>query len=535
MSSQSITNKLIANIKQTSNSTITTINSEKVICIDSSKNAIGINTLNPSHALTISGNIDNSFNAVKAPYLYITNSGEINELSTNFLFALDASINDLSSTNADFTFINGINADITNLDVSNITIKSNFLQVETISCDDLSVINLDVSIINCNTKGIFNDLSINGTLNAPEGFKLENADLSNISVDVSGDISFLICNTISAENISCGFLDVAQKLDVSFIDTNSMFILNDLSINRHLSVNGKAFFTTISANDIQIGLSGLTEFVENTTQNLFSGDNNEETVTFGTVNINNKLNMIGSTTEINLIQNTKIIQGDLRPTSLRIPTAPGPNQDSENYIYFDTTNTLYIGDISFGIKNNILYFNCDNDISGQRPEDFSFNKAENKYNILNYNNLIIEKPATLTQTKYGNYSDFKFIPLKFDESSPKFSTDSNKSYLEITTDNVNFELYANVSLKFYNKIPNDVELNNYIFGVCDISNSDHLYTSIQNSIMVFDNSFNYANSSINYYGKFNNNTNYPRLQFFVGSVKDNSFIYIDSLSVTIKF
>ena len=527
MSSQSITNKLIANIKQTSNSTITTINSEKVICIDSSKNAIGINTLKPSHALTISGNSDNTFNAVKAPYLYITNSGEINELSTNFLLINDASINDLSSTNADFTSINGINADISNLDVSNITIKSNFLQVETISCDDLSVINLDVSIINCNTEGTFNILTVNGTLNAPEGFTLPNADLSNISVDVSGNISFLICNTISAENISCGFLDVAQKLDVSFIDTNYMVIQDDLS------VNGKAFFTTISANDIQIGLSGLTEFIENTTKDLYSGDN-DETATFGTVNINNNLNMISSTAEITLGDNTKIIEGDLRPTSLRIPSVPGPNR-SENYIYFDNTKNLYIGDEFIPFSNNILYLKCDNDISGQRPEDFSFNKAENKYNILNYNNLIIEKPATLTQTKYSNYSDFKFIPLKFDESSPKFSTDSNKSYLEITTNNVNFELYANVSLKFYNKIPNDVELNNYIFGVCDISNSDHLYTSIQNSIMVFDNSFNYANSSINYYGKFNNNTNYPRLQFFVGSVKDNSFIYIDSLSVTIKF
>ena len=528
MSSQSITNKLIANIKQTSNSTITTINSEKVICIDSSKNAIGINTLKPSHALTISGNSDNTFNAVKAPYLYITNSGEINELSTNFLLINDASINDLSSTNADFTSINGINADISNLDVSNITIKSNFLHVETISCDDLSVINLDVNIINCNTKGIFNDLSVNGIFNAPEGFTLPNADLSNISVDVSGNISFLICNTISAENISCGFLDVAQKLDVSFIDTNSIVIQDDLS------VNSKAFFTTISANDIQIGLSGLTEFVENTTKDLFSDGDND--VTFRTVNINNNLNMTSTSGIINLIQNTKIIQGDLRPTSLRIPNVPGPNT-SENYIYFDTTiNTLYIGSEFIPFTNNFLYINCDNNISGQRPEDFSFNKAENKYNILNYNNLIIEKPATLTQTKYSNYSDFKFIPLKFDESSPKFSTDSSKSYLQINTNtDVYFELYANVSLKFYNKIPNDVELNNYIFGVCDISNSDHLYTSIQNSIMVFDNSFNYANSSINYYGKFNNNTNYPRLQFFVGSVKDNSFIYIDSLSVTIKF
>ena len=51
--------------------------------------------------------------------------------------------------------------------------------------------------------------------------------------------------------------------------------------------------------------------------------------------------------------------------------------------------------------------------------------------------------------------------------------------------------------------------------------------------MVFDNSFNYANSNINYYGSFKNSN--PKLQFFVGSYKDNSFIYVDSLSATIRF
>ena len=72
---------------------------------------------------------------------------------------------------------------------------------------------------------------------------------------------------------------------------------------------------------------------------------------------------------------------------------------------------------------------------------------------------------------------------------------------------------------------------NYIFGV--FNNNNTIYTSIKNSIMVFDNSFNYANSNINYYGSFKNSN--PKLQFFVGSHKDNSFIYVDSLSATIRF
>ena len=107
MSSQSITNKLVANIKQTSNSNITTINNEQVICIDSSNNRIGINTLNPQYSLTISGDKNNLYNAVKAPHLYITNSGEITELSVNYLFLEDSSINKLDFSLGLFNTISG--------------------------------------------------------------------------------------------------------------------------------------------------------------------------------------------------------------------------------------------------------------------------------------------------------------------------------------------------------------------------------------------------------------------------------------------
>ena len=55
--SQSITNKLIANIKQSNlnGDTRNFINSENVICIDSSNNRIGINKRNPLYSIDISG------------------------------------------------------------------------------------------------------------------------------------------------------------------------------------------------------------------------------------------------------------------------------------------------------------------------------------------------------------------------------------------------------------------------------------------------------------------------------------------------
>jgi hypothetical protein len=519
MSSQSITNKLVANIKQTSKSNITTINNEKVICIDSSKNALGINTLNPIKALTISGG-DNSFNAVHAPYLYITNSGNIQELTTNSLFSNDASINDLSLINLDVSFISVLKADISNLDVSNITINSNFLHVQTISCDNLSVINLDVSTIDCSF-GIFTKVVANDICFTDTNIALKNVTTQYLIVNISADISFLECNTISAETISCNIVDI------SFIKANSMTIENDLSINK-LNVTGNSVFTSVSAGSIEISGSNIDDLITNKVNTRLTGNTQNASfnnASFNDVNIGNELTMTSS---------GRIYNGIFNPTSLIIPGSPDNSQNNANYMYFDGTSNLHIGSRSIPFINNIIYLTCDNDISGQRPEDFSFNNTQNRYNVYNYNNLEIQKPNSLTN-KYNNYS-FKFIPLKF-LSSTTFSTDNSKKYLEIknTNTDASFELYANVSLQFYNKIPNDVELNNYIFGVCDISNSndDYLYTSIQNSIMVFDNSFNYANSSINYYGLFNN-TN-PRLQFFVGSIKDNSFIYIDSLSATIKF
>lgn len=529
MSSQSITNKLIANIKQTSSSNITTINSEKVICIDSSKNAIGINTLKPSHALTISGG-DNIFNAVLAPYLYITNSGEIRELSTNFLFANDASINDLSLTNADFSFINGLKADISNLDVSFINIKSDYLHVLTISCDDLSVNKLDVGNIDCSL-GTFKDIQITGNITLGQEIELNKIDVSYLRVSISGDISFLICNDISVTNISCDFLDVSS------INANSIDIAKSLTINENLNVIGDAFFTTIDTSNIQIGSLGINDLIQNQSLTLFS--NGTRDVSFRNVTIYETLNMIDNTT-ISLKSNTFIDSGSFIPHILTIPNYSSSISTTSNNISFNNNNNkLHIGSQSIAFTKIIKYLTCADDITGQRIEDFYFNIAENKFSVLNYNNLKIEKPSTLSDNKYNIYNNnnFKFIPLKFtDTESNIFSTDSSKSYLEIDTVDISFELYANASFKFYNKIPNDVEVNNYIFGVCDISNGDNLYTSVQNSIMVFDNSFNYANSSINYYGLFNNSANIkPRLQFFVGSVKDNSYIYIDSLSVTIKY
>ena len=63
------------------NNSNTTIDSSNLICIDTSNNRIGINTIDPSYSITIinnSTNKINSANAIATPKLYITEISNIN-------------------------------------------------------------------------------------------------------------------------------------------------------------------------------------------------------------------------------------------------------------------------------------------------------------------------------------------------------------------------------------------------------------------------------------------------------------------------
>ena len=98
-------------------------------------------------------------------------------------------------------------------------------------------------------------------------------------------------------------------------------------------------------------------------------------------------------------------------------------------------------------------------------------------------------------------------------------------------------------LQFLNKIPGDVEVNTYTFELYKLpsnplnipTNSDlsnNKLVTIKNSIMVFDNSHNFANSSINYIGSVD--TNNPCLAFLISSNNEINYIAIDSFNATFK-
>ena len=74
-------NTLIGTFSSIDNNNTTTIDSSNLICIDTSTNRIGINTIDPSYSITImnhSTNKINSSNAIATPKLYITEISGIN-------------------------------------------------------------------------------------------------------------------------------------------------------------------------------------------------------------------------------------------------------------------------------------------------------------------------------------------------------------------------------------------------------------------------------------------------------------------------
>ena len=74
-------NTLIGTFSSIDVNNSTTIDSSSIICIDTSYNRIGINTVDPSYSITIINNTSNainSSNAIATPKLYITEISNIN-------------------------------------------------------------------------------------------------------------------------------------------------------------------------------------------------------------------------------------------------------------------------------------------------------------------------------------------------------------------------------------------------------------------------------------------------------------------------
>lgn len=504
--SQSITNKLIANIKQANlnNNTNNFINSEHVICIDSSNNRIGINTRNPEYSIDIVGSTKN--HGVKANYLQIDNSANINEISCNKIIIFnELSADKIDVSNLFFNEISGNDLYVNTLSAE--TIKISNLELPDISVNDICVNNLKIlQNFVCDAPNAYlNDICVNKITIISEQDQDNVIALKLLRADLSASIKDLSFNTANGNYLNL--------LDFS---ANNINISNNAIFSSAIEVEGEASFNSIKV-DGSCNLKELTINNSSIDQIMSSKINQEvalgriSNITSDIITVNDYIRIRSDSTNTSLFNFLKINNKlEFAPQAELI--LPSFNYSNNNYsnnslLYDNNKNTIYIIENGQHIpfkSNNSKFIVLD--ISHNNLNKPLYNSVSNSWSISgeNYGSMIFTKDNT-NYKKFdlflkdnmdicNNISDgvIKFDPLDFS------GTSNNSDILNIN---------ANISLQLLNKNPGDIETKNYSFGIyyytkkdidLSINDFEDELVSSKNTIMVFDSSYNYANSSLSY-------------------------------------
>lgn len=546
---QSLTNKLIANIKKSSFDTNNFINSENVVTIDSSNIRIGVNTKNPRYAIDVSGSNNDSF--INSKNIIISNLANIKDISCiNISDCSFANIKTISSESVDISFLK-VNDICINI-FKPITIDASLIQANEIRTPLLDVSTIFANDICVNILTQANVKANSGTITIIDGINLTyiNIECSDLTVNNS-----LTTKELNAENGSFS----------NSLDTSGLHVSNDAKFDENVTIRGRS----------TLGNTNIDGSLNLGTNNVIGG-------TFTGANIiSPNINISGSDITFNddevSIPYLKIIQrikldintlADFRTGKFILPKTDGFNENfisnlsiSDSYLFGTNDNAILYYDYSnkslliytFSETNNksynILleqkYINLKLDTSSV-GNDVSFSSNTQSYSIENSNNLIL--------TNTTNNQKFKYIPLASDTSN-NIEINNNKYIIfNNTNDSSIYEINANISIQYLNKEPGDVEANNYTFGIyrytttnsvpSNYKHNDDGYPKITNSIITLDNSYNYSNSSLSYIGpiiKNNASENNDGLidyngsiLFLLSSTKELDYLRIESFNATIK-
>jgi hypothetical protein len=543
----SITNQIVANIKKTSTNfnSYSFINSENVVCIDTSNNRIGINQKKPTYSIDICGT--STSNAIRVHDLYINNLATIEEISCNKLSVGYFTSKILDVSNMNFEVLYGNKLDLSYLIIHDISTAS--ISVPSISVDFIDVSdNINTYSLNVTNEIITNKLTAQTVFSAV-------ADFTNMNIDNSANIK--ICNI---EDLSCDYITGGEISCNNIYVTNGLYALNDTSFN-NLHVDGD-----VSANNL---------YIENSADISFLSANNIE-FNFMTGNIfnattikSNGVTLINNGTLGDPIAPTNGIFLDLRVTNLDVSNylintgttdlSAGklilpeylPAYESGTFepgtISFDkTTNILKVfNTVPVSKWNNILFklnfatMSLRKDISGNY---ISYDSVREQYVIDDSNNLILDKNVD---------PNVKYIPIVYDVSSgDKFDISNNGKTIEINDPVLDelYEIHASIGIKYLNNNPGDVEPNVYTVGIYPNMNTfnnirdsiDSSFVIMNSAIVAFDNSYNYANVSLNYIGPLANTrlghtlSDRSGFNFYISSTKDINFLVVDQFNATIK-
>lgn len=503
--SHSITNKLIANIKQANltGSTNNFINSDHVICIDSSNNRIGINTRNPEFSIEISGSTLN--HGLKASYLVIDNSANINEISSNKIRINDElSANKIDVSNLIFNEISG-NIIYANT-ISAGSIKISILELPDISINDICVNNLTIltSFDCCANNAFFNDICVNNiTIRGEENRNNITAKVM-LKADLSADINDLSFNIANGNYLNIIDLSVTN-LDVS----------NNANFASGIQVEGEASFNSINVDgscnlrDLTISGEPLDLFIEKEIDNkVASGFTNLDLTT---LKVSEKLEVTNTInfSEIYNLEINKKLDFNVGTGQLLLPV----NGSNDRSIRFDKSNdSIIVKNFKDGTQEDIIFNSSAStkfivlEISQNDLRLENYNTISQTWSISGDSNSMIFSKDSNTGTSI-NYKKFDLvvdnsnvIDFCFNQNIVKFNkTDFSSNNSDI------LNIQANITLKLLNKNPGDIETKNYGFGIysyisddLSINNFANELVSTTNTIMVFDSSYNYANSSLSY-------------------------------------
>ena len=541
----SITNKLVANIKQTNVDITKFTDTNNVICIDTCNNRIGINTKTPRYSIDICGtngkifvsNLEVAQNAnfftISGTTINCVDGSFTRNLDTSFINFKTISGSLIRATTISGNTILGICGNIidlcgTNIKLSNelraFTISANTINATTIKAIDISATNYTI------ITGIFDTIrTISG-------------DFSNINV---------VRNTRT--NISGGTID-CSNLNANFILSNNIQCVETLSAG------------TVSTNNL-VSISGVPYF-------SLSGDGIFELATrLGSDNLTTIRRLIGDERGTNISTNiltankgfiTDCCVNTLKATNVDISGRLTLPQQTSGTSYDGSYGSLAIKRFRDSLINSLTLYNSNSKWSNifttthYATLDLSGNSSNN---IANYR-IILNSITVLP--------NYRYIPIKFKTINASLaktelftiSTITSNKYIEISNIDLSsgiYEINASVTLSYINSISGDVEPNDFTFGLYDkdaidsalsppispINNinieTSYNYVKNKNLILAFDTSYNYSSVSLNYIGPlFANNyttsfSTYRRgLCYLVNSQKDISNFNVEYFSSTIK-
>ena len=530
----SVTNKLIGNLKHNSTGNSNSfINSNNVVCIDTSNNRIGINKKKPVCSIDISGEEDS--HAIRVHHLHTIN----------------ATINSLDVSNILLTSITGISFEATDIcantifgnTIDCIDLSTRNLYIPKISVIDISTTSLDVSNglragnIETNTLNVENTIRT-GTLES-NIFNISYGNFSTINVDISANIPECYVGKLSGENINClnietnqltgstidcssghGFFD---SLDVSDILTAGKIVSTDISTGTFFANSFTCKTMKVETGDERnIMLKGTDDRALIKNNAFFSRSSLESNI--------EKLRVINLTvTEKGKLDIEKRAKINVELGALIIPTYEAKNDDlqSRGGISFDTSNqALKISNgtdstgavewINIAVGPVYASVVLETEIGGN---EVSLNSDSNTWDI---------DSNVLNTTPSNNKK--KYIPIKIIQNNTEVIEISNNRLIISNEENSVFEIHATVGIKFYNSVPGDVEPVVYTFG---INSQNSVSPKIKSTAIAFDNSYNYGNSSIHCITTLSNYENNP-VYFYIEADKTGGNLIFDEFNATIK-